>query len=214
MEKRADLSQPLTARIMEAIDGDKKDEAKKLVKQMARESQIMHDGLLDSVELSLTFISEKLGEESVEEAWRYLARYNWKPAFEMFKKLDHDQIVEILASSHRAHGSEFYVEQDEEKSVFTITDCGGGGKLRKDGKLDYTNRHPMDGGATKKPYRWSCDQTGMPYYCVHGPVWLDSLPMEWGWGIFDFQYGRQFDDDGNPVNEPCREIIYRKPRSA
>jgi hypothetical protein len=213
MKRRDDLSQPLLDKIIAAIDADKKDEAKTLTRQMAKESQMMHDGLLDVVELSLTFISEKLGEESVPEVWQYLARDCWQPAFQMFRNMDHDQIVRILAASHRAHGSEFYIEQDEEKSVFVITSCGGGGKLRKEGKLDYTHRHSMNGGATKKTYWWSCGQVGVPYYCVHGPLWLDQLPRDWGWGIFEFQYGKQFDDDGNLLDEPCREIIYRKARS-
>ncbi|MFH0811823.1 MAG: hypothetical protein V2A69_03155 [Pseudomonadota bacterium] len=213
MKKRDDLSKLLLDKVIEAISAGKRDEAIKLVKQMAQENELMHDLLLDMLELSLTFISEKLGEESVEEVWRYIAKDCWKPFFKGLKDMDYDQMVNSFASLHRAHGSDFYVEQDDEKTVFVVKSCGGGGKLRKEGKLDYTDRHPMNGGTTKKAYWWSCDQTGVPYYCVHAPLWLDVLPREWGWPIFECHYGKQFDDDGNPIDDPCREIIYKQPKS-
>lgn len=212
MKRRDDLNELLTDRVIEATEAGEKDEATKLVKQMAQESESMHDLLLDMIESSLTFISKKLGEESVKEAWLYMAEDCWKPFFQALKNMDYDQIVDTYATLHRAHGSDFYVEQDEEKTVFVIKSCGGGAKLRKEGKLDYTDRHPMNGGTTKKACWWSCDQTGVPYYCVHAPIWLDLLPKEWGFPIFGCEYGKQFDDEGNPVDDPCKQIIYREPK--
>ena len=212
MERRDDLSKLLLDRVVEATIAGEKEKAINLARQMTQEGDAMHDMLLDMLESSLTYIAEKLGEESVAEAWRYIAEDCWKPFFEQFKDMDYDQKVDTFASLHRAHGSDFSVEQDEEKTVFVIKSCGGGGKLRKEGKLDYTDRHPMNGGTTKKPYWWSDDQSGVPYYCVHAPLWLDVLPKEWGCPIFECHYGKQFDDEGNPVDEPCREILYREQR--
>lgn len=174
----------------------------------------MHDSLIDTIQDTLTYISEKLGEESIEDVWRYLAQISWQSAIQMFKDMDHDKMTKQIAAGHRAHGSECYVEQDGEKTVFVVTSCGAGGKLRKEGKLDYTDRHPRSGGATKKPDPWSCDQTGVPYYCVHTPVMFNILPKEWGLELFEYQWGRQFDDDGNPVGDLCRQVFYRNPRSS
>jgi hypothetical protein len=41
----------------------------------------------------------------------------------------------------------------------------------------------------------------------------DSMPKELGLDLFDYQFSRQYDDDGNPVDEPCTLTIYRKPKS-
>jgi len=84
--------------------------------------------------------------------------------------------------------------------------------MMKEGKFDNTNRHPMTGGTTKRAYSWSCNKVGMPYYCVHAPLMFDILPKEWAWDMIDYQYGRQFDDDGNPVKEKCKLTLYKKPK--
>jgi hypothetical protein len=210
MEKRSDLSRPLLDRAIEAIKSGQEEKAISLVQQMNQENQLMHDTLTDMVEMSLTFIANKLGEEAVPEAWQYLAKDFFDPMFESFKHLDHEQIVNIYSMAYRAHFSDWYIEDDEEKTVFVIKDCGGGGKLRKEGKLDYSDRHPMNGGATKKAYKWSADKKGVPYYCIHGPVWFDFKQEDWRGDLLGFQYGRQFDDDGNPIDEPCRITIYKR----
>jgi len=169
--------------------------------------------LSELVSSLLTFMAKKDGEEAVEEAWRYASNDCWKPVVMMLKDMEYDKVIDIYPSVHRALGSEFYVEQDEEKTVITVTSCGSGGKMMKEGKYDNTDRHPMNGGTTKKAYPWSCNQAGMPYYCIHAPLMFSKLPKEWGWNQIDFEYGRQFDDDGNPVDEPCKVTIYKKPRN-
>ena len=89
-----------------------------------------------------------------------------------------------------------------------MTGCGSGGKLMKDGKYENSDRNKMNGGMCRNAA--TCGKEGMPFYCVHAPVMFDILPKEWGWGDkISNTYGRQYDDDGNPIDEPCSVTIYK-----
>jgi hypothetical protein len=170
------LSKLPVYRAKEAVSAGEKDEAMKCITQLWEEGRMVQSLLSELVSSLLTFTAKKDGEEAVEEAWRYASNDCWKPVVMMLKDMEYDKVIDIYPSVHRALGSEFYVEQDEEKTVFTVTSCGSGGKMMKEGKYDNTDRHPMNGGTTKKAYPWSCNRAGMPYYCIHAPLMFSKLP--------------------------------------
>jgi hypothetical protein len=212
MIRRDDLSKLVVNRVIEAVTAGEKDEAMNCIRKLSEDACMQQSFLCEMISSLLTFIAKRNGEETIEEAWRYVANDCWKPVAMMLKGMEYDEVIDFYPTFHRALGSEFYVEQDEEKTVITITSCGSGGKMAKEGKYENTNRHPMNGGITKKAYTWSENRVGMPYYCAHAPLFFSILPKEWGWDMIDFEYGRQFDNDGNPVNEPCKMTIYKKPK--
>jgi len=212
--QRKDLSITPLEKTIEAIQQGKKDEAIALARQIWEEGRPLHDLYGDMAGLLCTYIADKLGEEAVEDAWRYVADQLWKPGILQSKESGNtEQLVLDYAATLRAHGHDFYVEQDDEKTVFVMKCCGSGGRQIKEGKNEDSDRSPVNIGITKKAYPWSFNMKGLSYYCVHTPLWMDMLPREWGWDVFKSEFGRQFDADGNPVDEPCKAIIYKKPRS-
>jgi len=211
MKRRDDLNKHPLDKTLEAIEAGKKDEAKAYARQIWEEGRPLHDLYGDFIASLLTFIAKKLGEEAVEEALRYSAEELWKPVIMSMKDKGVASLVDVIASFQRAHGYDFYCEEDDEKFVFISKYCPSGGRMIKEGKNDTSDRHPFNLGTTKKPYAWSFNKAGISYYCCHTCLWMDILPREWGWDIFKSQFGRQFDDKGNPVNEPCKTIIYKKP---
>jgi len=212
--QREDLSKHPLEKTIEAIQQGKKDEAIALARQIWEEGRPLHDLYGDMSGLLCTYIAEKLGEEAVNDAWRYVGEQLWKPLLLHIKENGGTELlVEIYAAFLRAHGHDFYVEQDEEKTVFVMKYCASGGRLIKEGKNEDSNRYPVNIGVTKKAYPWSFNMSGLSYYCVHTPLWMDLLPREWGWDVFKSEFGRQFDENGNPVNEPCKAIIFKAPQS-
>ena len=212
MEIREDLGKNPLDKILEAIESGNKDEAVACATQAWQEWKSLHDIMAVGYQLFLGFISEKLGEDAVRDAWVYLGDVAMKPQTEI--KLD--DLVQAMAAGHRAHGSEFHVEEDDEKIVFVVESCGTGGMMRKEGMYDNTDRNPMMLKTCKRAYPWSFNQKGVSYHCTHCAIWFDSSNMPSNWqapNIFEHQYGEQFDDDGNPTGEVCKHIFYKKPRS-
>ncbi len=36
--------------------------------------------------------------------------------------------------------------------------------------------------------------------------------IEWGWDVFEMQFGEKADSEGTKADEPCKTIIYKQPR--
>jgi len=210
---REDLSKHPLTKTIEAIKAGDQETAIRCAQEIWDEGRPLHDLYGDMAGLLVTYIADKLGEEAVDDAWRFVGEQVWKPLLMHLKEQGTEVLVQVYAAFLRAHGHNFYVEQDEEKTVFVMDYCASGGRLIKEGKNDNCSHHPMNIGTTKKAYSWSFNQKGISYYCIHTPLWMDILPREWGWDVFESTFGRQFDEAGNPVNEPCKAIIYKNPRA-
>jgi len=210
---RNDLTKSTVERTIEAIEAGKKDDAKELAKLIWEETRPVHDMYGDLTASLFTFIAKKYGEEAVEEAHRYYGEEIWKPILLSMKDKGVAALINVYAFFMRTHGFDFYCEEDGEKYVFVSKYCPSGGRMMKEGKNDNSDRHPFQFGTTKKAYPWSFHKKGISYYCSHCSLWMDMLPREWGWDIFEFKFGRQFDEEGKPIDEPCRTIIYKTPRS-
>jgi hypothetical protein len=76
-----------------------------------------------------------------------------------------------------------------------------GGRLVRDGIAK------RQGAITKKAYPWSFNRVGLPYYCAHA-YFLNELFKELGIHV-KIEYGRQYDDQGNKINEPCNYYVYK-----
>lgn len=204
MEKQDQVKDNRLEKIINHIESGEKKEAKKNVTQLWEEKQFTHDGMVESIATLQTFIAEKLGEEAIKEVHRKDAESFWKPMF-MEKKDDPASLAELFNFVNRAHGSDYEIEEDEEKYVFKIKQCGSGGEILKKVKEGKDDRF----GATKKPYSWSFNKKGIPYYCCHCSIWFNNLPKELDVPVIEHQFGEQFDEQGNPIDEPCKTIIYK-----
>ena len=213
MERREDFSKHPLDQSLSAIEAGEKDKAKALVKQLWNEGRPLHDLVGDTVALLLTYIGDRLGEEAIEDVTRYMGEELWKPIFLYMKDQGPDAMAAMFATFLRAHGMDFYCEEDDEKYAFVMHYCTSGGRMIKEGKNEDSDRHPCNFGLTKSAHPWSFNKTGIPYYCCHCALCMDMQPREWGWDIMEHQFGRQFDEEGTPVDEPCKTIIYKKPQS-
>lgn len=217
MKRRDDLSKPLLSRVLEAIEKGDKAEAKAAAEKMWNETTEVRQITAELASSMITYIARELGEEKVYDAWAYIGNEIWRPRLAELAKLDHEQVVDTYALVMRGLGSDFFVEEGEDKTVVTVTACGSAGRLRKEGKCDNTDRCPTNCGTTKKAHPWSFNKTGMTYYCVHAPVWFNMLPEKWGVGkdlmVYE-TWGRQFNDAGDAVNEPCRVVIRKQQQAS
>ncbi len=210
MTRRDDLTKTVSEMAIEAIQSGKREEAVQYVRELDELFQTIHDRYCEYCSSLETFVGNTYGEEALRDALRYLLNDVHKRTFiDPIRNAPHEKIVEMFAAAHRAHHSDFTVEEFEDRTVFTITCCGSGGRMRKEGKYDNTERHPMMGGTSKKAHSWAFNQKGVSYYCAHCAV-LDELMKQWNPGFrMETVYGRQFDDEGKPIDEPCKYIIYK-----
>jgi methylmalonyl-CoA mutase C-terminal domain/subunit len=196
-----------------AIELGDKATALKEAQAIRDEWRPLHDMYVEMAGLLATYVRDKLGDKAVADAWRFVGESLWKPILMQFKETGSTrQLVEVYAQFLRAHGHDFTVAVDEEKTTFTMKYCASGGMLMRDGKNEDSSRNPTNIAVMKTNADWTFNRN-LSAYCVHTPLWMDILPREWGWDVFKSTFGRQFDEDGRPVNEPCVAVIYHEPQS-
>src|SRR4051794_10771513 len=105
---------PMRARA--AILAGDKQAALAAVDEILAEAVPIHDIMCDLTAVMLTFIGERLGEEAVEEAWRYAAEIFWRPFLESAKASgDVEAFVVHFISQVRSHRYNFDITEDDEK---------------------------------------------------------------------------------------------------
>jgi hypothetical protein len=201
MVRRNDLLVGPKEKAIEAVKAGNKEEAIKYIQELYEEFRPLHDRYGDWAQSLLSFIAKKLGEEAVEEALRQIVLDVYKDRWGKMKNMSHEEIVKMWCQLWKSHYSDFYVEEDEEKTVFVVSYCNSGGRIQKEGKAR--------GRRTSKPYPWSFNQAGVSYYCCHEGV-FNQMFKELGLDFIKFEYCNQFDDEGKPTGCPCKVIIYKK----
>ena len=201
--KRDDLLVGTKEKAIAAIEIGDKEEALRRVEELYLEFQPLHDRYVEWIQFLLGFISERLGEESVEEALRGIVTDIYKDRWvSIFKKMSPEDIARMFCTVSKIHYSDFHIEEDDEKFVIIIPYCGSGGMIQKDGKAE--------GRRTRKAYSWSFGQAGVSYYCCHESL-FNKMFRELGFENIKFEYCNQFEDDGKATGNPCRLIIYKSP---
>jgi hypothetical protein len=210
MKTRSDLTKSLLERVLEAAESGDKAAVRTAAEKMWSEANEVRQITAEIASCLITYIAKELGEDRVRDAWVYVGDQVWKPRIAGVAALDYEGVIDAYASVMRGLGSDFTVQQGEDETVIEIGCCGSAGRMRKEGNFDNTARGCMNCGTTKEAHPWSFDKKGMSYYCVHAPVWFNELPKVWGVAenLITYEtWGRQFDDDGNPIDEPCRVIV-------
>jgi len=186
---------------IEAIITGKTEEALKYLNDVYEQFHALHDAYSNDISLLEGVIAKTLGEKEYEDFERKKVFELLGPKYQRYKHMSAEQKVEAICNSMRAHYSEFHVEEDDEKFVVVITACGAGGRLIRDGIAK------RQGSLTEKPYSWSFGKIGFPYYCVHS-YFLNEMFIDLGLRI-KIEWGPQYDEQGNKINEPCKYIIYK-----
>lgn len=211
--RRDDLEWSAVDRVRAALDDGDGVGAREAVDAILAEEKPIHDLYGDMCASFLGFIAERLGEEAVEEAWRYVADDVWKPVLLHFKSAnDTEGLAGAFAKFLISHRYEFSVLEDDEKWTFEVGYCTSGERMVLEGKVKGTGGEPSGHhrfGSTGQPHSWSLERVGFPYYDVHSVLWMKRLPAEWGWDVMDIDY------DAKVHGEVAitRYVIYKAPRS-
>jgi hypothetical protein len=178
-----DLSRPTMDRAIEALDAGDVAEGRRLCEEMKHEWRYLHDLMAAGILSLVTFVQERLGDDGVEEAWRYGNERGWRRDVEKIEALDRKEIVYALAATWRAHSCSgtganpgaFEIEEDDEKFTFRMNPCGSGQRLWRNGAY----RGPDAMGVTKEAHDWSYGRKGFPLYCTHCSFMNEVQPIEW-----------------------------------
>jgi hypothetical protein len=178
---------------------------------MLGEALPIHDMMGDLTASLLTFIADRLGEEAVEDAWRWAGEDCWKPFFMAFRETgDVEGFARAFIAFLHSHRYEFSVHEDDERWRIEVHRGTSGERMLMEGKVERaggaaTGHHRF--GATRKAYPWTLGFEDFPYYDVHSAVWMHLQPWEWEWPVLDVEYGRK---DHGEVAETAF-LIYKDP---
>jgi len=205
-----ELSRPTMDRAIEALDGGDTDAARALCEEMKHEWRFMHDLLVDSLASSMSYVKERLGEQSIEDMHRWTMERGWKRQVEGIGEADRRFIVNALASTWRAHSCSgtgpspgaFEITEDDEKFTFAMNPCGSGQRLWRNGRYKDDDGHAL----VEKAYPWTYGRKDFPIYCTHCAFMNEILSIEWiGYPVYPSEAPKDFDHD------PCVWYWYKDP---
>jgi hypothetical protein len=202
MVRRDDFLMGPKEKAVEAIRAGKTEEALRCLNEVYEQFHALHDAYGNEIGLLKGTLAKMQGDQWYETFERKLIFESFRSKYERYRNMSIDQRVEGICNSQRAHYSEFHVEEDGEKFVVLITGCNAGGRLIRDGIAKRQN------AITKKAYPWSFNRVGFPYYCANA-YFLNELFRELGIKV-KIEYGRQYDDQENKIDEPCKYIVYKQ----
>ncbi|MBV9337561.1 MAG: hypothetical protein JO243_16875 [Solirubrobacterales bacterium] len=212
--RRSELESTSAARAREALDRGDLEAARAEIDGILAEEKPIHDLYGDMCASFLSFIASKLGEEAVDEAWRYVADDVWKPVLMQFKDSGGPEaMAHAFAVFLISHRYDFSVLEDDEKWTFEVGYCTSGERMVVEGKVAHNGGHAAGHhhfGSTSRAYPWSLEKEHFPYYDVHSALWFKLLPEEWGWGVMDVEY----DHKSHGEVAVTKYLIYKQPRSA
>jgi hypothetical protein len=200
MKRRDNLTIGPKEKMIDAIKSGKTEEALRHVDELYEMFRGMHDGFINTISLMHGKLAEAKGEEWLEGFTRdRLSR--WRSIFGTMKTMLPEERVKMICDIHRPMYSEFHVEEDDEEFVVVITGCNNGGRLIRDGIAKQQN------AVTKEAYPWCFNKIGVPYYCIHAAI-FNEIFKELGLNI-EIQWGKQYDEQGKQIDEPCKYVIYK-----
>ena len=200
MKRRNEFLRGPKEKLIEAIKSGRTEEALRYTNDLYEMFRGMHDGFINTISLMHGKLAEAHGEEWLEGFTRArMAR--WRSIFQTMRDMSPEDRVKMICDIHRPMYSEFHVEEDDEKFVIAITGCNNGGRLIRDGIAKQQN------ALTKKAYPWCFNRVGVPHYCIHAAV-FDEIFKDLNLKI-EIQWGKQYDDQGKQINEPCKYIIFK-----
>jgi hypothetical protein len=209
-EELVELATPYPVLIQQKIKRKQIDDALSLCDEMKHSQVALHDFFAESCTVLWSWVGSTLGEETVEEMFRYVFEQSARRQFfdaACAMAPPHLSVI-LLAKSWRAHScfasgdhpGKFSVHEDSEKFTFHLTPCGSGLRLWKKGWYE-----PGRGGALSDRARaWTYQRKGFPYYCIHCPFLNEILPYESDYGTLMWPV-----DPPDTPEDSCKWHIYK-----
>ena len=209
------MSKDFMGLAMEALEGGDVEGAKHWIRRHDETKDVIHDLYLHWITALLSHIHENWGEEAAVKAVRDTAAHGqsgWAiPMAQAKQKIIEEQgmkaYVEWVIDMWRQHS--MYpgttVEEDDEKVIIRMRQCGSGGRLINSGAYD----GPMGYKKLEKAGCHTWGEQGLPIYCSHCPMVHEIAPVQY------FGRGAQFWVHASPLPEkkgdPCILHIYKDP---
>ena len=201
MKRRDDFLIGPKEKAAEAIKAGKTEDALKYLDEVHEQFHGLHDSYGNTQDFFMGALAEIKGEDWLMELDRKRVYDFFSQAFRAFKDKSVEERVIGICNNQRAHFSEFHVEEDDEKFTVVVTGCNAGGRLLRDG-ISLRNK-----AVTKEGHPWSYNKVGFPFYCIHA-FFFNEIFEESGSNM-EIKWGKQYDEKGNQINEPCRYLIYK-----
>jgi hypothetical protein len=199
MKRREDFLIGPKEKAVEAITAGRREEAISYLEEALNLFRDLHDRYCNHLSLTQGLLAQIKGDEWFASFTRDLIFQGYRERFGSWKDMSAEQRVQTVCTMQRSHFSEFYVEESEKAFTICIIGCNAGGRLVRDGIAK------RQGAVTNSPYPWSFNKVNFPHYCAHA-YFFNELWEELGINA-RVEWGRQYDDQGNRVDEPCKYII-------
>lgn len=205
-EDLQELSESTVTKIEEAIDGNRKEEAKGLVDYFRREMLIVHDIYAEFVQGLLEHIAQTYGEDAVEKAFRGSLGKWFKERYDTYNKLTLEEKLQLTAEGMRCHldgperRGDFKVIEEPERYVFKWDPCGSGGVLRR--KAEAAGQQLA---SAQEAHDWTWGKKGVCLYCSHCALVNEILPIE------HYGYPNRITQYPEKPGDPCVWYIYKNP---
>lgn len=188
--------------LIEAIDRQDTEEAKRLSRRMYREFESMHDNYCYWIASLLSFVLRRFGVEAVFEALRESCSEMFEPLAKVYEGQSPKRWAELFAAGLRGHLQPLKIEEDEEKFTFIMKPCGSGGRLILQGHYEPNGRL----STIKEPHPiMTYSRKDFPIYCAHCPFQEIVFIEQLGFPLFITLPSDKIGE------EPCRMIIYKDP---
>lgn len=181
------------------ISSNNKQEALKTAEEMREHWRQCHDRHVDLVDGLLSFVADRLGEEALDPAYRFILIPFFKKRYERFdiRRNEWDKMLAtnlyLCVEAMRGHlcgprrWGEMEMQEEADRWVLRFDPCGSCGRaIRGDGveKTPPRMEPPYNYHVTRKPYPWSWSRTGIDYYHAHTCYLFEILPIEtWGYPV-------------------------------
>jgi hypothetical protein len=157
-------------RLRQAITQGDKEQALALVDEIARNKHDFDESYRMWIDLMLTHIADKEGEEAVYQIHRTNGEIAlWPRLGWILEPISAEEKIRRRAYAwthwHMTHLDA--IEEDQEKFTIKVK-CDSGGSV---------NLWPKH-GQTRKGHPWSWGQKGVSYYCAHCPAVLEIMAIE------------------------------------
>lgn len=161
----AEMEKLTVDRLVEAIDRDDREGARKLARRMYNEFLSMHDLYRNWTSATLSFVGRRFGDQALEEAMDEGVKAWWGPSLDKMPQ-DLRARVKMFAAGLRGHLQPLHIEEDDEKVVIQMHPCGSGGRLVLEGKYEGPDALLTVKGKQFLTY----GRDSFPVYCAHEPV--------------------------------------------
>jgi hypothetical protein len=195
--------------------GEDKEKILEFIDYVQHEFKGLHDSYCDWAYADLDYVAKTFGEEEIPKMLRYARKVLSQTAYKGQGSISVIDNIRNFAEVMRAHrcgpkeSGNIKIWEEEDRYVIEFDPCGSGGRQRRLGEIDGVpprTGEPFNLGCTTKPYDWSWQKKGVPYYCLHCAVWHEMMMIE------KIGYPVKITDYQDDPDKPCRWFFYKSPK--